>query len=212
MSKIGLYSIIYTLTFCLAGCAGTMFTPVKLPETKTYKLENNTDALNPKRAKYDHKHKKTLLISIPTAAPGYQTEEMVYLQHPFELSRFAHNKWAAAPAQMLQTLLAEKLRNTGYFFAVITTPSTGKAELRLEAQLLKLQQSFLTKPSRVYMQLQIQLFDNNTNEIMFDHGLTTVVSAPSDTPQGYAIAANQITNKLLDGIAVFVEKNINRQK
>lgn len=150
---------------------------------------------------------RTLLIMTPTASPGYQSNQIIYVEQPYLLKAFARNEWVAPPAQMLSPLLEESLRNTGYFHAVVTQPFSGMSEKRLAVELLSLQQQFLQQPNEVYMELKADLIDNRTNEIIASRVFETSVSTGSATPYGGVIAANEATQILLEKIAKFTVEN-----
>jgi cholesterol transport system auxiliary component len=86
--------IVIKLTACM---------PVSLSNTNQYTLDS-FDATVLGHAPQSH---RTLLISQTTAADGYQTEQMLYITKPYQLSAFSKNVWITPPADMLFPLLSK---------------------------------------------------------------------------------------------------------
>lgn len=150
---------------------------------------------------------RTLLIMTPTASPGYQSNQIIYVEQPYLLKAYAKNVWVAPPAQMLSPLLEESLRNTGYFQAVVGQPFSGISERRLAVELLRLQQQFFRQPSEIYMELKADLIDSRTNEVIASKVFETSVPTDAATPYGGVVATNEATQILLEQIAKFVVEN-----
>lgn len=190
------YSLIPILAFALSACS--LFGPVKTPNITTYVLASSGIP------KVVHPIRATLLVATPTAAAGYQNDDMMYVNYPFELKSFATHKWVATPAKMLLPLIVQQIRGTHHFHAVVSPPFNGHTDFRLEIQLVKLQQNFLMQPSQLQMHLQAQLIETAHNRIISDRDFKIEIPAPSNNPQGGAIAANEATAILLNQIGSFV--------
>lgn len=191
-----MFKLIINLSICLllAACLGK---PVNTNVNK-YALES----ISVKRAG-EPTAAGTLLVSVSTVNPAYQSSQMIYIQQPYQLSAFAENEWVAAPAQMLLPLLVESLRNAGHFHAVVAAPYPGKSDYHLGVRVIRLQQDFLQSPSQVHMELQADLVDARMNTVVASKGFATAVTAPEDSPQGGVIAANIAVEQLLEQIVVF---------
>ncbi|WP_423063664.1 ABC-type transport auxiliary lipoprotein family protein [Candidiatus Paracoxiella cheracis] len=147
--------------------------------------------------------KLTLLVSNPIAAPGYQTSAMIYMETPFELESFADNRWVAPPAQMLLPMFVRALRNTSYFYAVVSPPFSGITNLRLDTELIKLQQEFLLPTSRVRLVVQASLISNVTNHVVASRQFEVVVPTSENNPYGGVLAANRAAALISREIAQF---------
>ena len=90
----------------------------------------------------------TLIVSPPQAAAGFDSQRMIYLRHAAQPEYFAHNEWIDTPARMLAPLIVGALANSGAFRAVVQTPSPAAGELRLDTEILRLQQEFMAAPVR----------------------------------------------------------------
>lgn len=199
MNKVIIISILLT-QLILTGCS-----PIKTLATNQYKLASFSAKAYP--------HKKTnrsILISQPEAMAGYQTEQMLYIQKPYELSAFVHNAWISAPANMLYPLLMQSIQQTGYFYAVASGPYVEKADYRIDAQLIELQQDFLTKPSHVDLVVKVVLTHVEDNRVISSRIFRECVRCPIDTPYGGVIAANKAANAITATISAFVVAQVNQ--
>ena len=180
----------------LAACAA-----VQAPEAdhaNTYVLEAMPAAGAP-RPKRD----LVLEVSVPRARPGFDTPLMAYTQRTNALEYFAKNRWADTPARMLAPLLVQALDHSGGFRAVVQAPSLAAAELRLDTELVRLQQDFSARPSRVQFTVRAQLIDVGARRVLTSAEFDETEVAPSDDPYGGVIAANRALGRLLERLAEF---------
>ncbi len=188
--------------FLVAGCG-----PVKLPVTNQYKLESYARPKQPVA-----RSTSSILVSMPEALAGYQTEQMHYVAKPFELSSFAHNDWISPPANMLYPLILQSLQASGYFYAVVSGPYVSSAEYRLDTQLISLQQNFLVRPSVMELVVKTMLTHIGDNRVLTTHTFSEHVACPQDTPYGGVIAANRASQNLTAKLSYFVIKQIVRDR
>jgi cholesterol transport system auxiliary component len=178
--------------------------PVKMPPSNTYTLSNLQPAVNFKKSRT----KLTLLISTPVASPGYTTSKMMYMMIPFKLRAFANHRWIAPPADMILPILAEDVRNRGYFKAVVTPPFAGVTNYRLDTQLLVLRQEFILPKSQVRLVMDVDVVNANTNRIVASKRFHVVYNAQDNNPYGGVIAANKAVNNVARQIARFVVRAV----
>lgn len=144
-----------------------------------------------------------LEVGTPRAAPGFDTPAMAYVQKPFALDYFAAHRWVEPPAQMLAPLLVRALEDGGAFRAVVRGASGVRADVRLDTELLRLQQSFLSKPSRVELVLRVQLIDVGARRVVATRTIEVARDAPADSPEGGVTAANAALASALAEVAAF---------
>jgi len=185
------YVILIILSTQLMACS--LLSPVKTIPVNTYTLAVSGTGVSLRAPQ----GRQVLLITAPTAAPGYQTTNMVYTQRPFELSSFAHNRWTAPPAEMLAPLLAQNLQASGCFHAVVSPPFPGNVDLTLDTRLLNLQQEFTGDSSQVRLALQLTLSNNNTHEVLVNQRVEAVVLTGENNPYAGVIAANKAADVVL---------------
>ncbi len=177
--------------------------PIKTEVTNQYSLTKyGTDKL------VKNKSKTSILISQPEAMAGFTTEDMRYIEKPFEVSTFVHNSWVSSPGNMLYPLLMQSLQKTGYFFAVASGPYLDKADYRLDSQIITLQQNFLTKPSTMEFRIKIMLTHVSDNRVIVSRIFNENISCPIDTPYGGVIAANKASEKFTQELAKFIVKEV----
>ena len=144
-----------------------------------------------------------LEVSVPRAAPGFDTAALLYVRKPFVLDAFATHRWADAPARMIATPLTRALEQTGYFRAVVPAPTGVPTDLRLDTELVRLQQDFTSRPSRVELSLRFRLLDLRGRRVVASRVVDVDVAAPSDDPDGGVIAANAALANALAQAAAF---------
>ncbi len=136
----------------------------------------------------------------------YSNPRMIYSPDCYQIQYFIQNRWADSPPHMLHPLLIKSLQNTGYFQAIINTPSTTRYDWIMNTQLLTFQQEFLTHPSQFRIAIRAQLINAHANRIIATQDFMVVQKALIDNPHGGAIAANLATCKILRKINHFCLK------
>ena len=195
MKKIALISTCLISFVLTTACA-----PVKATQVANYTLTG----VNTKRVA-NQPTKKTILVSMPVASPGYQSQNMVYVNKPYQLNAFTHNNWVAPPAKMLMPLIVSSLRNTNEYHAVVSPPFSGLTVLRLDTQLLELQQNFSGQESKVEMILEAELVDNVSNKVLATKHFKVIVPTSAD-PYGGVVATNKATTRIMQQLASFAAK------
>ena len=104
---------------------------------------------------------------------------------------------------MLGTLLVASLQNTGAFRAVVLAPGTAVGEMRLETEIIRLQQEFQNTPSRVHFTLRANLLDEKSRRVIAWREFDTAVPTATDDPYGGVVAANLAVQSVLKDLAAF---------
>lgn len=147
---------------------------------------------------------KVLLVSEPKAAPGYDSSKMVYLKEPYHLQNFVKHEWVDTPALLLQPLIVESLRESQHFKAVVTPPFSGLSNLRLDTEIVQLQQNFIRNPSEVEFVINAQIINADTRHVIAIQRFAYSVPAVAGTPYAGVYATNQAVNDFLKQLAQFV--------
>jgi len=145
----------------------------------------------------------TLIVNPPHAASGFDSPHIVYVREAHKLEHFAHSEWVDTPARMLAPLLVAAIEHTAAFRAVVLTPSSAAGDLRLDTEIIRLQQEFASPPSRVRFTLRAYLVDDKTRRVLAWRNFEAVVPAASDNPYGGVVAANRAVRTVLDEVAAF---------
>ncbi len=185
-SLIGL-PLLLSLTACM---------PIQLPVVNHYQLQS----FDAKAIPSEPSMRRSLLITQPSAAEGYQTEQMLYVKKPYQLSVFSENAWVASPANMLLPLLTQTFQTSHAFSAVVSSPYANQVDYRLDSELIAMQQNFLTQPSQFELVVKVVLTQVKNNTILYSGILTERIQSPTDTPYGGVIAGNLATAKLTSQI------------
>ena len=144
-----------------------------------------------------------LAVTVPKARAGFATAQMAYAREPHTLDYYAKNRWVDTPARMLAPLLLEALEQSGVFRAVVQSPGAVAADLRLDTELIRLQQDFTTQPSRTRLTLRAQLIEVKSNLILATKEFDEPEAAASDNARGGAGAANRALLRVLAQLGEF---------
>ena len=144
-----------------------------------------------------------LAVSVPRALPGFDTPQMAYVQQPYELNYFVTSRWADTPARMLEPIIAQAMLQTQSFRAVVQPSGAIPADVRLDVELVRLQQDFTTRPSHVQITLRAQLIDVRGRRLLAAQQFDEQETAASDDAYGGVAAANRLLQRVLGKLAEF---------
>lgn len=183
---------------CACGAIG----PAVSPRPNFYSLADarNTATPAPPRAVATA---PTLIVSPPHAAAGFDSQRIMYVRQPDQLEYFAHNEWIDTPARMLAPRIVAAVESSGAFRAVVQTPSPAAGEMRLDTEILRLQQEFLSAPSRVRFTLRAYLVESATRRVIASREFEAAVPAASEDPHGGVVAANRAVQTVLENLSAF---------
>ena len=191
----------------ISGCASLLPKPRPLPATFTLDSPAPTAAAAgaaPRpAAQPSATAAPTLVVSAPQSAAGYDSAHMLYLRRPHQLEYFAQHQWVDTPARMLAPLIVTALERGGAFGAVLRSPVATDADLRLDTEIVRLQQQFDTQPSQVRFTLRAHLVDSTTRQVLAGREFDASVAAASDDPAGGVVAANAAVQEVLGQLARF---------
>lgn len=180
----------------LAGCSGLFggdSTPIQM-----YMFE-------PRAFESPEHYDSTLVLMIsPFQSVGLDSRQMAYAMRPFERTYYVTAQWADTPSRMIEPLLIQAMERSGMFNAVIDVASTVVADLRLEVDLLVLQQEFHTTPSRGRLVVRAQLTNLRDNRVMATRLFERSAPAPTENPYGGAVALNLALEAVLDDMVLWV--------
>ena len=145
----------------------------------------------------------TITVTTPIASPGFGSTHIVYQRQVHELEHFALNQWVDTPAQMLLPLIVRALLQRGAFRAVVRGSTAALSELRLDTELVRLQQQFMTSPSQARVTLRAVLVDVSTRRVIAAREFDVEVASKTDDPVGGVAAANEAVTRLLGQLADF---------
>ena len=142
----------------------------------------------------------TLVVNPPRAAAGFDSQRIIYTRDAHRLEYFSHSEWIDTPARMLAPLIVAALEHSGQFRAVVPTPSAAAGDIKLDTEILRLQQEFGGGASRVRFTLRAYLVDSVTRRVLAWREFDETVVAASEDPYGGVVAANRAVQNVLMGV------------
>ena len=185
----------------LAGCTTSLLPSP--PQAPTLYALDDAEAPARRSAPPAPPGAPAILVATPRAAAGFDGRGIVYQRQSYALETYAYSQWVDTPAQMLAPLIVGALEQTGAFRAVLRAPSTAAAELRLDTELIRLQQDFMLSPSRVRLTLRAVLVETATRRVVAWREFDASVAATSEDAYGGVRAANRAVQDLLAELATF---------
>ena len=181
--------------FFLAGLllAGCTLPQDNSPPPQAYLLEVGTFTPPPARRSSN----KTLLVTVPKAAPGFDSNRIAYTKQPLKLDYYSNNVWSDTPAKMLLPILVRAFESTGAFKAVVSPPAPALTNLRVDVDVIRLQQEFNGSSSQVRFTARIKVVDMKSNHVLGTQVFESVEPAPTADAYGAAKAANVAVQKAL---------------
>lgn len=180
----------------LAGCVGMQPPQAEAPASYVLDARPAERSARPLRD-------VVLVVSVPRARAGYETAQMAFVRAPYELEYFTKSRWADTPSRMLAPLLVQALEQAGGFRAVVQAPSAVPADLRLDTELIRLQQNFATRPPQVELALRAQLVDVRNQRVLATAEFEEIEITPREDAYGGVIATNRALQRILVRIADF---------
>ncbi len=145
----------------------------------------------------------TLIVDLPGAASGFDSQHIVYARGPHTHEYFSRSEWVDTPARMLAPLIVAAVENGGAFRAVLLAPSVAAGEMRLDTQIVRLEQNFDAAPSRVRFTLRAYVVEDATRRVLASREFDETVAAASEDTYGGVVAANRAVHLVLEQLASF---------
>ncbi len=199
LAVTALLAVLLTALSMISGCSASLL-PKPPAAAARYTLdEPAATATNPQPAVADNA--PVLVLAQPSAAPGYDSARMLYQRQPQQLEAFAFHEWVEPPARLLAPLMVRSLQDTGAFRAVLLAPTSGTGALRLETEVVRLQQEFNAQPSAVRLTLRAVLIDSGSRRVIASQVFDATAAASRDDPVAGVAAAQLATQRVLGELA-----------
>lgn len=182
----------------LSGCSGLPGSREAVP-VRTYTLVWQPGA-QPTGGSGCH----SVLLSATRSGPGFGNADMVYVIKPHRLDRFANHRWTDSPARMLAPLLLRAVESSGLFRSAAAAPAPIRTDLRLDTEVLALQQTFDGPHSGVQLRLRAELYDLSSQALVASRVFDIEESASSNDPYGGVQAANRAVARLMTQLQAFL--------
>jgi cholesterol transport system auxiliary component len=182
----------------LQGCSGLL--PKPAPAPARYTLDDG--AASP-AAPQVQAGAMVLQVALPRAVAGVDGPRMLYGGRAQPLQAYALAEWDEPPARLLGPLMVRALQGSGAFVAVLGPGSHAAARLRLETELLRLQQVFGSPRSHLRLTLRAVLLDARTRQVLGVQEFDLRVDAHSEDAAGGVAAARRAVGQLLPLLVAF---------
>jgi cholesterol transport system auxiliary component len=149
-------------------------------------------------------------VAASHAWPGYDTSDMVFQRVPYDLERYAVNRWVDTPPRMLTPLVVRALEDSGAFRAIVQQPAATTTDFRLNTEVERLVQDFSARPSAIRIVVRVQLTDVRARRVVATKVFEASEPAVSDDAAGGAAAANAALAHVLAGIVRFCAEDTAR--
>jgi len=195
-----LFIIICMAIAVTGGCSALLPKPAAPPAFYTLDLAQPAP-LAAARPRLPPPDAPTLVVTPPHAAAGFDSNRIVYTHEAHQLEYFAKSEWIDTPARMLAPLIVSTLANGGSFRAVLATPSAAAGDIKLDTEVVRLQQDFAVHPSRVRFTLRAAFVENKTRRVLAWREFDESVAAATEDPAGGVDAANSAVQRVLQALA-----------
>jgi cholesterol transport system auxiliary component len=201
----------------LAGCSGLLPKTAPLPSFYTLDGAQMPAAASPigpqgaaSSASTPTAAGPTLAVGPPHAAAGFDSPRIIYTREAHQLAYFAHSEWVDTPARMLTPLIVTAVARSSALRAVVLTPSIAAADIRLDTELVRLQQDFGDPPSRVRFTLRATLVDTTTHRVLASREFDQTEVSLSEDAYGGVLAAHRVVQRVLGQLASLCDEAASR--
>ena len=182
-----------------AGCSLLPTTPSPAPSLFTLQPIFSSEAAGP-----PSDAAPAIEIASPGARAGFDGPRMAYVTRPFELHYFARHQWVEPPVRLLKPLIELALERAGRLRPVLNGSGVVPA-LRLETEIVVLQQEFDVRPSRLRFGLRARLLEPMAGRVIAKTELEVLEPTESDDPYGGVVAANRAIARVLEQLAAWCD-------
>jgi len=185
----------------LCGCSALL--PVKAPPLTLFSFDSPQPMIEAAAAPSAKETAPTLIVSVPRAAAGFDSQRMIYVRQANTFEYFSQAQWVDTPANMLSPLLVTALERSGQFSAVMQSPTSADSRLRLDVEIVRLQQEFLKTPSQAHFTLRAHLLDTATREVVAWREFDAIVPSSNEDSYGGVLAANKAIRIVIEELVLF---------
>ena len=113
-----------------------------------------------------------MLIESFDPSNEFNTNRIIYVNAPYKLSYFPNKRWAALPSDMILQSMFCSFNSSGFFNALFKGYSYARPDYRLQIELIKLQQNYISTKGTAEVALIANLYSKD-NAII---GVRTFIS------------------------------------
>lgn len=188
------------LALLLTGACSTLL-PKAPPQPSFYSFDGALADAPPMQLAGLPQPAPTLIVNPLQAAAGFDSQHIIFQHRAHQLEYFARSEWVDTPARMMAPLVVAAVHRSGAFRAVVPTPSAAAGDMRLDVEILRLQQEFGDTPSRVRLTLRATVIDNATRRVLAWREIDQTEAAPSEDTYGGVVATHRALRVALNEVA-----------
>ena len=151
-----------------------------------------------------------MIVALPRAAAGFDTDRIVYVSEAHRLQPYADNQWIDTPAKMLEPLIAAALSRTGAFGAVLQAPGPVNGQWELRSDIVRLQHEVVA--SRFRFTLQVTLIEKRTLTVAMAREFDASEPIIGTGPAAAVSAANLVVADVLHQMAAACASEVVRRR
>ena len=188
----------FTAMTLLSAC-GTLFAPSP-PAPHSYTLDGPALIATP--AQHTAKSPQAdsvLIVALPSAGAGFDTDRIVYMLDEHSLQPYADNQWIDTPSKMLAPLISGALDRTRAFGAVLPESSPVSGRWELQSDIVRLQHE--VSAARFRFTLRVTMIETRTRAVVFTHEFDGSAPVAAATPAAAVAAANVVVADVLARMA-----------
>jgi ABC-type uncharacterized transport system auxiliary subunit len=130
-----------------------------------------------------------------SAAPVYNTTQMIYRDRPFKREAYTYHKWRANPGDLVSSLLARDIQRSGLFKAVVSHESSLSASYVLEGSVDEFLESNRDGALQAVLTVSTTLVAAGerdiTKKVLFQKSFHATKPCKEKSPQGLVEAMSQ---------------------
>jgi len=205
LGRLALLASTAVATVSLVAC-GSLFAPSP-PAPHFYTLDAAAPgALAPRVAA----SAPVMIVAVPRAEAGFDTDRIVYVLEEHRLQPYADNQWIDTPSKMLAPLISEAMSRTGSFGAVLTAPSTVPGQWELQSDIVRLQLEVAA--ARFRFTLRVVLIETQTRTVVLTREFDASAPVSGASPAAAVAAANVVVADVLQQAAAICASEVARRR
>ena len=183
----------------LLSACGTLLAPSP-PAPHFYTLDVPASAATPQqRSAKPPQENLVLIVALPHADAGFDTDRIVYMLDEHRLQPYADNQWIDTPPKMLAPLISGALDRTRAFGAVLPASSPVNGRWELQSDIVRLQHEVFA--ARFRFTLRVTLIETRTRAVVFTREFDGSAPVAAATPAAAVSAANVVVADVLAQMA-----------
>ena len=183
----------------LLSACGMLFAPSP-PAPHFYTLDVPASAATPQqRSAKPPQENLVLIVALPHADAGFDTDRIVYMLDEHRLQPYADNQWIDTPPKMLAPLISGALDRTRAFGAVLPESSPVNGRWELQSDIVRLQHEVFA--ARLRFTLRVTLIETRTRAVVFTREFDGSAPVAAATPAAAVSAANVVVADVLAQMA-----------